>query len=160
MVVVAALTGMRASELFGFTWEDVDFERGLIHVRRPFYRGQFGPPKNRTSERAIPTSPVLSGVLQNHRQQSRPNSLGLVFANTSGKPYDPGNLVQRVLQPVLKAVGLPPEGWRAFRRSLAKALSELIEPVRYAQQEIGTLSHDLTLAIYQLLVEASRWGFM
>ena len=156
MVVVAALTGMRASELFAFTWEDVDFERGLIHVRRTFYRGQFGPPKNRTSERAIPTSPVLSEVLQSHRQQSRPNSLGLVFANTSGKPYDPGNLVQRVLQPVLKALGLPPAGWRAFRRSLATALSELREPVRTAQQVLGHSSPHTTLAFYTQSAEESQ----
>jgi len=54
MVIMAALTGMRASEFFALTWADVDFERALIFVRRSLYRGQFGPPKTASSERAVP----------------------------------------------------------------------------------------------------------
>jgi integrase len=61
MVLLAAVTGMRASELFGLKWSDVDFERRLLFIRRTYYRGEFGLPKNETSERVIP---LVQGCLR------------------------------------------------------------------------------------------------
>ena len=42
----AAYTGLRASELYGLEWRDIDFDRRRIQVRRAFTRGRVGPPKN------------------------------------------------------------------------------------------------------------------
>lgn len=156
MVVVEALTGVRSSELFALTWEEVDFERRLIHVRRSFYHGEFGPPKTRTSERAIPMCHTLAEALTSHRSRSRPNPMGLVFANSEGKPYEPSSIVGRTLRPTMRALGLPEAGWRAFRRSVATAFSELREPVRTAQQVLGHSSPQTTLAIYTQTVEESQ----
>lgn len=156
MVVVAALTGMRSSELFALTWEDVDFKRKQIQIRRSFYHGEFGPPKSRTSERVIPMCPTLTAVLERRRLESRPNALGLVFASNRGKPYEPSSIVRRALRPTMKALGLPEAGWRAFRRSVATAFSELREPVRTAQQVLGHSSPQTTLAIYTQSVEESQ----
>ncbi|HJY85475.1 MAG TPA: tyrosine-type recombinase/integrase [Candidatus Acidoferrales bacterium] len=142
--------------MFALTWADVDFERRLIHIRRSFYRGQFGPPENRTSERAIPMGPVLAAVLQSHRQRGGTDTLGLVFPNANGKPFEAGNLTMRILQPALKELGLPMAGWRAFRRSVATALNELREPVRTAQQVLGHSSPHTTLAFYTRAAEESQ----
>ncbi len=79
-----------------------------------------------------------------------------VFPNAAGKPYEPGNLVERVLQPALKVLGLPMAGWRAFRRTVATALSELREPVRTAQQVLGHSSPHTTLAFYTQSLEDSQ----
>jgi integrase len=54
IVLVDAITGMRASELLALKWSDVHFERGLLSIRQSYYRGNFGPPKNRSNERTIP----------------------------------------------------------------------------------------------------------
>jgi integrase len=32
--VLAVTAGLRISELLGLKWEDVDLERGVLHVRR------------------------------------------------------------------------------------------------------------------------------
>ena len=156
MVILAALTGLRASELFALAWSDVDLERRMLYVRRTFYRGHFGPTKNHSSERAIPLTDRLAAVLQNHRGRSLSNSDGLVFSNGAGKPYESGSLVNRVLHPTLKALGLPMTGWRAFRRSVATALSELREPVRTVQQMLGHSSPQTTLAFYIQSAEESQ----
>jgi integrase len=148
MVTLAALTGLRASEIFALTWSNVDLDRHMLYVRRTFYRGHFGPTKNRSSERAVPITERLAVVLQNHRRRSLSNSDGLVFSNGAGKPYESGSLVNRVLHPTLKALDLPMTGWRAFRSSVATALSELGEPVRTAQQMLGHSSAQTTLAFY------------
>jgi integrase len=41
LVAVAIYTGMRLSELLGLTWDDVDFDRCLIHVRAQLSRSHF-----------------------------------------------------------------------------------------------------------------------
>ena len=156
MVSVVAVTGMRASELFGLKWPDVDFERRLLLIRRTYYRGEFGVPKSQTSERVIPLSPGLAQALQLHKQNSRRSEMDLVFPNAVGKPYEPVNLLKRVLYPTLKALGLPQAGWRVFRRSVATALSEMREPVRTAQQVLGHSSPQTTLTFYVQSVEESQ----
>jgi integrase len=156
IVLLDAVTGMRASELFALQWSDVDFERRLLFIRRTYYRGEFGLPKNENSERVIPLSPGLAAALQYHRQHVQRSSMDLAFPNARGKPYEPNNLVKRVLHPVLGALGLTKTGWRAFRRSIATALSEMREPVRTAQHILGHSSAQTTLAYYVQSVEESR----
>jgi integrase len=134
----------------------VDFERRSFFIRRTYYRGEFGLPKNENSERAIPLSPGLVAALPDRRQHLRHSSLDLVFPNAVGNPYEPNNLVMRVLHPTLNALGLTKTGWRAFRRSVATALSEMREPVRTAQQTLGHASAQTTLAYYVQTVEESQ----
>jgi len=156
LVFLIAVTGMRVSELLGLQWPDLDFERRLLHVRRTFYRGNFGLPKTHTSERVIPISDGLSYALQQHRQRARKSTMNLVFPNADGKPYEAANLLHRVLHPVLAKCGLPRTGWRAFRRSVATALSEMREPVRTTQQVLGHSSPQTTLAFYTQSGEDSQ----
>jgi integrase len=156
MVLLAAVTGIRASEMFGLQWSDVDFDRRLLFIRRTYYRGAIGLPKNNASERVIPLSPVLLGALYAHKQHVRCGSIDLIFPNAVGKPYEPNNLVKRVLHPALSSLGLPKTGWRAFRRTVATALSEMREPVRTAQQVLGHSSAQATLAYYVQSVEESQ----
>lgn len=155
LVSVAAVTGMRASELFGLRWSDVDFDRRLLFIRQTFYRGEFGLPKSKSSERTIPLSPGLIAALQGHKQAQLTTATNLVFPNAVGKPYEAANLLKRVLHPALKSLGLPRAGWRVFR-SVATALSEMRETVRTAQQVLGHSSAQTTLANYLQSVEESQ----
>jgi integrase len=156
LVLLIAVTGMRVSELLGLQWSDVDLERRLLHIRRTFYRGNFGLPKTHCSERVIPISDGLSYALQQHRQHVRISAMNLVFPNADGKPYEAANLLHRVLHPVLAKCGLPRTGWRVFRRSVATALSEMREPVRTTQQVLGHASPHTTLLFYTQSVEDSQ----
>ena len=156
MVLVAAVTGMRASELIGLKWSDIDFERRLLFIRRTYYRGNFGLPKNATSERIIPLSAGLLTALSMHQQSVTRGSMDLIFPNAVGKPYEPNNLLKRVLHPILNSLGLTRTGWRSFRRSVATALSEMREPVRTAQQVLGHSSPQTTLAYYVQTIEESQ----
>ena len=114
MAILAAVTGVRASELFALSWVDIDFDRQALHIRRSFYRGEFGPPKSKAGERAIAIGPGLTGLLASHRQRRTADSRALVFPNAAGKPYDPSNLVKRVLRPAMRSLSLPETGCEGF----------------------------------------------
>jgi integrase len=54
MVVFAAATGLRPSELFGLEPRDVDHGAGVVYVRRAYANGRLKRTKTRLSNRAVP----------------------------------------------------------------------------------------------------------
>ena len=98
MILVALNTGMRRGELSALRWDDIDFENGLIFVRRTVnYVGGYGfvetEPKTKSSRRKIAVSGKLLEALKVHREQQGQMRLragekwheqGLVFCNRHG----------------------------------------------------------------------------
>jgi|ERR1700674_863437 integrase len=156
MLLVDAFTGMRVSELLALKWSDVDLERGLLSIRRSYYRRQLRTSKNRSSERTVPLSPGLVSAMRCHKLRRPESALDLVFPNAVGQPYDAGNLLKRILYSAFAALGLLKPRWRVFRRSVAAALSEVREPVRTTQQALGHSSPQATLAFYVQSGEESQ----
>ena len=63
MVATALYTGLRISELLGLTWDDVDFERGVIRVRAQLSRAHRGAPPRRVrtkTEASIRDVPLVA----------------------------------------------------------------------------------------------------
>jgi integrase len=82
---VAAFTGLRASELRGLRWCDIDLAAGIIHVRqRADEWGSIGPPKTRTSERSVPIGPFVVNTLRTWKLAG-PNE-ALAFPGKDGEP--------------------------------------------------------------------------
>ena len=109
LLVTAALAGLRASELRGLRWEDIDFKRGELHVwQRADRYGVIGQPKSRAGTRTVPLGPMLTNVLRAWRLAS--TSTGLVFPTRTGKPLDHSNLLRRMFGPVQVAAGIVTAG--------------------------------------------------
>ena len=85
LLLTAIFTGLRASELRGLRWVDVDLKRGELQVHQRADRFcKIGRPKSEASERAVPLPPMLISVLREHRLACPNGELGLVFPNTLG----------------------------------------------------------------------------
>jgi integrase len=98
LIVVAAFTGLRASEMRGLRWEDVDLKRSIIHVKQRADRyGVIGNPKSEAGERAVPVGPMVVNTMREERLRS---TTDLVFATRSGKPITHTNLAARIFQPL------------------------------------------------------------
>jgi integrase len=113
LALTAIFTGMRASELRGLTWADVDLEEGEIHVRRRADAwGTIGKPKSKAGSRDIPLTPMVVNALREWRENcprpltGRRDAKGgpireaarpehLVFPNGSGHVENHQNILNR-----------------------------------------------------------------
>ena len=65
LLVTAVFTGLRASELRGLTWDDVDFDAKTLTVRQRADRWDtLGAPKSDSGKRTIPLAPVVVSALR------------------------------------------------------------------------------------------------
>jgi integrase len=104
LILTAIFTGLRASELRGLRWCDVDLLHGELHVRqRADHYNVIGRPKSAAAERAVPVPPILLNTLKEHRLASKHD---LVFANGRGNVESWSNIVNRGFFPVQRAAGL------------------------------------------------------
>ena len=79
-------------------WEDVELERGLVHVRRSWddHTQVMLPPKSRAGTRTVPIIAQLRRHLVEH-QALTGRSSGLVFGSTATRPFTPNNIRAQAL---------------------------------------------------------------
>ena len=102
-IMVAALCGLRASELRGLLWDNVDFEEGYIHIRQRadrFYK--IGEPKSAAAIRSVPIGPIVTNTLKRWKLRCPHGELGLVFPNGRGGVLNHSNMWTRDFQPLLR----------------------------------------------------------
>ena len=67
LVALLLFTGIRRGEALGLQWEDIDFDRKLINIRRSVRfagnKGYIGPTKSKAGVRLIPLEPQLEEIL-------------------------------------------------------------------------------------------------
>lgn len=119
-VLVAALTGLRHSEIRGLRWED--FTGNELRVRRAVWASYVSETKTPASTAAVPVLPVVRKALKAHRKRS----LGeFIFSGGTGRPLVLMNVTRRDIIPTLAKANVPWHGWHAFRRGLASNLNRL-----------------------------------
>ena len=115
LLTVSVFTGLRSSELRGLTWNDVDFDTRVLHVRqRADAWGTMGSPKSGAGEREIPMAPSVFNALREWKLEcprvkeddQAVGVLGLVFPNGAGKVENHANIVNRGLAPLQVSAGV------------------------------------------------------
>ncbi|WP_421387892.1 site-specific integrase [Agrobacterium tumefaciens] len=122
-ILTAIFTGMRASELRGLRWQDVDLDAGKIRVHQRADRyNAIGRPKSETSERELPAPPIVINALREWKLQcplvdtgksdadgEKIKALELCFPNGVGKIENLRNILQRGLHPAWVKAGVTVE---------------------------------------------------
>lgn len=79
-VITAIFTGMRASELRGLTWADVDLDKAQIHIRQRADKYHvIGMPKSDAGQRTIPLTPMVVNTLREWKLQCPKGDLNLAL---------------------------------------------------------------------------------
>jgi integrase len=85
LLMTAIFTGLRASELRGLPWKDVDLDKGALSVtQRAEFRGIIGPPKSEAGTRVVPLPVQLANELKEYKL-SLPLPHDLVFPNPANR---------------------------------------------------------------------------
>jgi integrase len=115
LITTAALSGLRASELRGLRWRDVDLQHGMLRVRQRADRyNQIGSPKSPAGQRRqrdVPIPPMVVNTLKAWKLAC-PNkgNDGLVFGTRTNTPVAHSYIVNCVWQPVQVKAGVVDEG--------------------------------------------------
>ena len=122
LLMTAALSGVRASEIRGLVWENVDFLHGVIKVRQRADRfHEIDKPKSEAGERDVQIPPMLVQTLKEWKlayprplsraangelisEKQRPEHY--VFGNGIGKIESLANIVARILVPTVIRAGV------------------------------------------------------
>jgi integrase len=156
LVLSSVLTGMRIGELLALRWKNVDFERKVIRVREAVYEGHVSTPKTRSGLRDVPIGPALEHALRQHNARSRVADDSLVFPTRTGTYQRPGNLQKRHLLPACAKAGVSGVSWHDFRHTHATLLSDMGEPLKTAQAQLGHASLSTTAEIYAHAIPSSQ----
>ena len=99
--VVAIFCGLRASELRGLRWQDVDLDAGRLTVsqRADAWR-RIGKPKSAAGKREIPLTPMAISALRQWKRVCPVGELGLAFPNKVGRIESLPNITRRVWKPL------------------------------------------------------------
>lgn len=121
LIVLALHTGLRAGELFGLQWQDVNLEAGTLTVRQSLIRVtgeglQASLPKTAASAATIPLTAGAVAALRTHRLRQIEQRLragaaweetGYVFTTEAGTPVSASNFMRRHFYPIAERAGIP-----------------------------------------------------
>jgi integrase len=141
-----AQTGMRIGEIVALHWGDIDLGRCRLHVRRRLYKGTIDSPKTKYGRRTIPLSEQTARMLWSHRNGAAEESP--VFPSRRGGYIEQSNVMNRVLKPAARELGLGWVGFHTFRHTCATILFRHGLNAKQVQMWLGHHSPAFTLATY------------
>jgi integrase len=152
-MLVAAVTGLRRSELRGLKWENIDFDGLWIKVERGVVESHITRGKTDESRKGVPMPPGLKDALLAWREQSVHRAdTDWVFASdqTSGKnPMWLCMALKTHVRPAVKAARIEKKvGWHTMRHSLATLLAGSGESMKVVQELLRHAQMSTTADLY------------
>jgi integrase len=171
LLLVTALTGMRASEVRGLRWQDVDFAAKLIRLTQRVDRyGVSGEPKSAAGTRHVPLAAPAIQALREYQLKTGDRE-GLVFRAQSGKDWKLNDIVKHGLHKACLNAGVVTEtglakytGLHSLRHFYASWCINRVEdggcglPAKLVQERLGHSKITMTLDVYGHLFPAGDDG--
>jgi integrase len=152
LILVATFSGLRASELRGLRWTDVDFEGRQLNVaQRADASHKIGKLKSKSAYRSIPLPPIVLNALREWKLVCPKGDLDLVFPNGSGKVESHANIIEHGFGPIQIAAGVVngDGGGRYGMHALRHATASLwIENGRNPKQIMTLMGHSSIALTY------------
>jgi integrase len=138
-------TGIRIGECCGLDAGDLDLVNQVVLIRRQYspIAGGMLPPKTRKGYRPIDIDEGLAYLLRVHLAG---RTSGLVFQSERGTPLRSGNILKRVLNPILVKLRIPLGGkiLHAFRHGRTTVCRKNQIPADLQQLWLGHSSTEMT----------------
>lgn len=137
MIVFAAQTGLRFSELTALEWTDIDVKNRIVSVRRGRVMRQISSPKN-YRVRHVPLSTAVLVALEGRRRGE-----GLVFSYHD-RPISSQTAIVYLHAACCRA-GIAPHGWHVLRHTFASHLAQRGASLQALKELLGHSSITMVL---------------
>ena len=144
---MAFFSGLRPGEQIGLQWDDVDWVRKTLSVRRAVSRFGEGPTKTVASTRDITMPPAVERGLRAQRGASQLRS-PWIFPNRDGGPLDITNLRERVWKAALRRSGLRYSTMYQTRHSFTTVMLAAGEDIGWVVKQLGHTSVEMLIRCY------------
>lgn len=160
---LSACMGLRRGEILGLTWENIDLENNLLHVRQAAVYSSatkkihYKEPKSREGYRTLVIPKETAELLKKHREQQEEDKEffgrkykdnNLVVCKDNGEPYLPGSF-SHTFERALKDKGLPKTTLHQLRHAYATLLMKYRTDVKIVSSLLGHSRTEFTQDIYQ-----------
>ena len=161
LVLLAAATGLRQSELFGLKWRDVDFKRGELSVIRSIVFGVVGRCKTESSQKPVPLRPLLGEALLAWRKTCKfTGADDWIFASRLHKgrrPYWGASILRNYLRPVAATLNIQKRiGWHTFRHTYSTLLRSVGAEFKVMQELMRHSTLRTTMDVYTQAVAPAK----
>ena len=140
VILAAAMTGLRQSELLGLRWRDVDWVAQRIRVRNTFVRGEHSTDgkSDLSTRRSVPMADRLARELDRWSQRTEYRSdSALVFGHPqTGNPIDRSKVTKRFKEACVDAK-VRVIKFHDLRHTFGTRLAASGQPMRMIQEFLG-----------------------
>lgn len=152
-ILLTMYSGLRIGELCALTWNDIDFESGVVHVSKAVQRVSeksgssktkvaMTSPKSKTSVRNIPIPSFVLNILN----QRRHSGSSYILSGTN-KPVEPRTMQNR-FKAVLKCCGIRNANFHLLRHTYATVCIESGFDAKTVSELLGHSNVNITLNRY------------
>ncbi|PKM73097.1 MAG: site-specific integrase [Firmicutes bacterium HGW-Firmicutes-16] len=163
LIKLAAVYGLRRSEVLGLKWDSVDFDAGTLTIKHTVTKVvdtvEKDKTKNAASHRSFPLMPEVKTLLIDLKEQERANRklFGREYAVNDyilkwddGRPFAPDYVTHRFSE-LLEKNGLPHIRFHELRHSCASFLINMGFTLKDVQEWLGHSDIRMTANIYSHL---------
>ena len=148
MVTLAALLGLRASEVVALKWTDFDFSSLTLCIERGCVAGRIAEAKTESSEDLLPLHEDIA-IRMLLWQTIAPKSEWVFPSPKTGRPYHQDSIRAKHLIPTGREIGLDrPLGWHTFRHSYRRWLDEAGTPLGIIKELMRHADISTTMNVY------------
>ncbi len=162
-------TGIRTGELAALTWEDVDFEKRMLHIRKTADdrsgKWDVRSPKSKAGIRAIPLNDEALRILKNQKEKMR--SLAVVPLEYHDHVFlsGNGNLIKnstynKDIRRICKTAGIAHFSMHTLRHTFATRCAEAGMQPKTLQTILGHSNISITMDIYVHCTEDKKHNEM
>jgi integrase len=161
LVLLAASTGLRQSEMFGLKWSDIDFNLRTMSVTRSIVCGVAGPCKTESSQKPVPSHPLVADTLAQWKEARRYRKPGdWIFASARHRgrtPYWGPAILRKYIQPAAREVGIEKRiGRHTFRHTYSTLLRSVGTEFKVMQELLRHSSLRSTLDVYTQTITPAK----
>lgn len=153
--------GLSPGEQIGLKPEDIDWSRGLLHIRRAITldkkgKRAEGDTKNKYRRRTIKLTPAMLEALTDQKKIQERFQSEYFFCSPQGKPVHLSNARRRAWIPALKRAGLAIREMKQTRHTFATVALSCGENPLWIAKVMGHRNAEMIIKVYSKYVENIR----